>query len=95
MNNFCRMLTISVVIVMGVVFALQADIVTAQVPDIDLLHPMLPSRPTVAVPGGGTTPPAPMPTTPLGVLPGHTVTPLPDPGFATLPPAPEPSPQSD
>jgi hypothetical protein len=93
--NSHRILKIFALTMGGMVFVLGENAVQAQVSDVDLLQPMLPSRPTVALPSGTTTPSSPTPTISLGVLPGHTITPLPDPGFEILPPAPEPAPPSD
>jgi hypothetical protein len=95
MNTSCQIVK-AFALTLGVMAStLGVDTVQAQTLDVDLLQPMGPSRPTVTVPGGATTAPAPTPTIPLGVLPGHTITPLPDPGFDTLPPSPEPPPRSD
>jgi hypothetical protein len=99
MENAFRSLTIFALATVTFAFLLGpvSPRARAQMHERDLLEPMLPGRPTPAIPGGQTTPKPPSPVRPgasLGILPGGHATPLPipDPPPPALPVTPPPVP---
>ena len=94
MNKLRQILPIFALTAGAIAAVPECGTLRAQVPDVDLLQTMLPSRTTPPVPTGGGGPTPPSPTTSLGVLPGGMITPLPDPGLDIVPPMPPPVAQS-